>query len=60
MDEEYTAETKRIAEELKATEEHVHALKREEKSKIQHMEDLKEQYKQVFLRGKPGTSYSFL
>ena len=50
MDEKYTEEAKRIAEELKATEEHVHALEREEKSEKQYMEDLKEQYEQVFLR----------
>ena len=41
----YIAEAKRIAEEIKATEEHIMELYREEKSQEKHVEDLKVQYK---------------
>lgn len=46
----YIAEAKRIAEEIKATEEHIMELYREEKSLEKHVEDLKVQYKEVFIK----------
>lgn len=46
----YIAEAKRIAEEIKATEEHILELDREEKSQKKHVEDLKVQYKEVFIK----------
>lgn len=46
----YIAESKRIAEEIKATEEHILELDREEKFQKKHVEDLKVQYKEVFIK----------
>lgn len=46
----YIAEAKRIAEEIKATEEHILELNHEEKSQKKHVEDLKVQYKEVFIK----------
>ena len=46
----YIAEAKRIAEEIKATEEHILELDREEKFQKKHVEDLKVQYKEVFIK----------
>ena len=42
----YIAEAKRIAEDIKATEEHILELDREEKFQKKHVEDLKVQYKE--------------
>ena len=46
----YIAEAKRIAEDIKATEEHILELDREEKFQKKHVEDLKVQYKEVFIK----------
>ena len=46
----YIAEAKHIAEEIKATEEHILELDREEKFQKKHVEDLKVQYKEVFIK----------
>lgn len=46
----YIAEAKRIAEEIKAAEEHILELDRDRTSQKKHVEDLKVQYKEVFIK----------
>ena len=46
----YIAEAKRIAEEIEATEEHILELDRDRTSQKKHVEDLKVQYKEVFIK----------